>query len=50
MDGWDEALREAQEEGEAVVVRGNEIDPIKLRFVVEDPYLDACDRAFPEDS
>lgn len=52
MNGWDAALREAKAEGEALVIRGFlaennfEIDPVPLRDDVEDPYLDACERAF----
>jgi hypothetical protein len=52
VNGWDEALREAKVEGEALVVRGDlsdlsfEVEVVALRDDVEDPYLDACERAF----
>ncbi len=52
MNGWDEALREAKTEGETLVVKGDlsdlsfEFEVVKLREDVEDPYLDACERAF----
>lgn len=56
MDGWDRALLEAKEGGEALVVRGEvsdltfAIEVVSIRDDAEDPYLDACERAFPEES
>ncbi len=51
-DGWDEALRDARSQNEALVVRGSvagddfELEPVALHPEAVDPFADACERAF----
>lgn len=50
---WDDRLREAYALGEVIVYRGEypavEIDVVTLDNGVDDPYGDACRRAFPDE-
>lgn len=52
IDGWDQALRDAHECGEAIVIRGDMIwkdfalDVVELQPDANDPFADAAARAF----